>query len=147
MLGWVVRQSIPLRILRKTRCRKQCEWGHRCNSRYIFISFRLSPLALKRPLCTEKFCSWAEETSIWLRNNIITQSNFWLSTLILSNFNFFFWKIDSLREEKNCKKILLVQQLQLLGFRYLLGGKRIHHQKGMHMSWHGNPSQAHQKPG
>lgn len=94
----------------------------------FLLLFADPPLALKRPLCTKKFCSWAEETSIWLSNNTITQSNFWLSKLILLNFNFFFWKRDSLRE-KNYKNIS-VQWLQPIGFRYLLGGEHIHHQMG-----------------
>lgn len=123
----MVRQSIPPRTLRKTHWKSQCEWGHPCNSRYIFIPFCLSLLELKRSLLTEKFSSWAEETSIWLRNNTVTQSNFWLSTLILSNFNFFFWKIDSRREEK----IIAVQWLKLKGFRCHRGGKHIHHQMEM----------------
>ena len=123
----MVRQSIPPRTLRKTHWQSQFEWGHPCNSRYIFIPFCLSLLELKRSLLTEKFSSWAEETSIWLRNNTVTQSNFWLSTLILSNFNFFFWKIDSRREEK----IIAVQWLKLKGFRCHRGGKHIHHQMEM----------------
>lgn len=66
------------------------------------------PFGTKRACCTEKSCSWAEETSIWLRNNTITQSNFWPlhwpSTLILLHFNIFFWKRDPVSEEKNITK-------------------------------------------
>lgn len=127
----MVRQSISLRILRKTGWRSQCEWGHPCNSSCIFIPSRLSPLALKRSLCTEKFCSWAEETSIWLRNNTVSQSNCWLSTSIWSNFNLFSWKMESLSEEKKYyKKVLLADCLKLVGFRYFLGGKHSRHQMG-----------------
>lgn len=100
----------------------------------VFSSFfAYPPLALKKPLCMEKFCSWAEETSIWLRNNTITQEQIWPlqiwpSTLILLNFNFVFWKRDSLSEEKILQKFLLAQGLKLIGFRYLLGGEHVHHQ-------------------
>lgn len=85
------------------------------------------PFGTQRPCCTEKFCSWAEETSIWLRNNTITQSNFWPlhwpSTLILLHFNIFFWKRDSVREEKILQKVLLTQWLKRIAFRCLLGAE------------------------
>jgi hypothetical protein len=33
----------------------------------IFPSILFIPLGTKIPLCIEKFCSWGEEISIWLR--------------------------------------------------------------------------------
>lgn len=94
--------------------------GHPRSS-YIFIALCLSPFGTRKIFV--KFCSWAEQTSIWLKNDTITQSYFglyiWPSTLILLNFNFF-WKRDSLREEKILQKILLAQWVKLIGFSYLL---------------------------
>ena len=133
----MVRQSIPPRTLRKTHWQSQCEWGHPCNSRYIFIPFCLSLLELKRSLLTEKFSSWAEETSIWLRNNTNSEQllAFYIDLIKFQLFLLENWFTK--RRKNNCSAMTKAKRLQMSS-RW-----ETHSPSNGDVGWHGRPSWAH----
>lgn len=68
-----------------------------------------------------------------LRNNTITQSNFWPAIVILLDFNLFYWKRDSERQEKNITKNS--SGIKFLVFKYCLSEERICQKRGCGLAW------------